>query len=106
MNSAQIFGGYCQSKPLESARKKVQAVRAGMGLEAYRKISAWYNAVSQATVHDMRCKVMNPTPAKIRGGGRQDRVESQCHQATNDGNSRYRAAGFLPGGFVERYFGG
>ena len=41
----------------------VTSVDEGMGLEAYRKISSWYNNMNQTSVHEFRGKVMNPEPA-------------------------------------------
>ena len=43
--------------------RKIQAVEAGRGLAAYRKVPSWYNAVSASTVHDMRLKIMHPNAA-------------------------------------------
>ena len=41
----------------------ITSVADGMGLEAFRKISAYYQHMNQASVHELRIKVMNPTPA-------------------------------------------
>ena len=41
----------------------VTSVEEGMGLEAYRKISSWYNNMNQTSVHEFRGQVMNPEPA-------------------------------------------
>ena len=41
----------------------VTAVEEGCGLEAYRKISRWYNNMNQTSIHEFRGKVMNPEPA-------------------------------------------
>ena len=43
--------------------RKIQAVEAGMGLDAYIQISDLYNAVSAAMVHDMRLRIMHPAAA-------------------------------------------
>ena len=42
----------------------VVAVPDGMGLEAFRKISSYYQNMKQASVHELRIHVMNPSPAK------------------------------------------
>ena len=41
----------------------VTSVEYGMGLEAYRKISSWYNNMNQVSVHEFRGKVLHPQPA-------------------------------------------
>ena len=46
------------------AMRKVKAVDAGHGVEAYRKLSSWYNAISASTLHELRINVMRPEPAQ------------------------------------------
>ena len=41
----------------------VTSVEEGRGLEAYRKVSSWYQAMNQPSVHELRCNAMNPRPA-------------------------------------------
>ena len=41
----------------------VTSVEEGMGLEAFRKISQWYNNMNQVSIHEFRGNVMNPEPA-------------------------------------------
>ena len=41
----------------------VTSVDEGRGLEAYRQGPSWYQAMNQTPVHELICKVVNPTPA-------------------------------------------